>query len=249
MQEENKTVLARVLSFAEDKGFYIILCLCILAIGVSGYVLFFTGDGALSPQPIALEGPPLALSTTAPLTRPAITVPETAPVIRTDPKRPPDEVAVVNPTEVLVPVTEAARPVTVPAREFTQPVKGEVIRPFSGQELVFDDTMGDWRVHTGTDFACAEGDTVSAMTAGTISAVFSDPLRGFCVSIKHEGGLISTTCGLTLNETVKVGQEVTAGTAIGTAGNTVLAESAQAPHIHVELTRDGQHIDPMSLFE
>ena len=190
-----------------------------------------------------------ALSTTVPMTLPAITVPATTPVIRTEPARTLQEVAVVNPTEVLVPVTEVARPMTVPEAQFVPPVSGEVTRPFSGSELVFDETMGDWRVHTGTDFACSEGDAVAVMAAGTISGVFSDPMRGFCVSVKHEGGLVSTTCGLSLNETVKVGQEVTAGTIIGKAGNTVLAESAQPCHIHVELTRDGVHVDPMSLLD
>ena len=38
-----KRVTEKIVKFAENKGFYIILALCILAIGVSGYVLFFTG--------------------------------------------------------------------------------------------------------------------------------------------------------------------------------------------------------------
>ena len=38
MNQERKR---RILQFVEDKGFYIILALCVTAIGISGYVLFF----------------------------------------------------------------------------------------------------------------------------------------------------------------------------------------------------------------
>ena len=40
MQKGN--FIQRALQFAESKGFYMILGLCVVAIGVSTYVLFFT---------------------------------------------------------------------------------------------------------------------------------------------------------------------------------------------------------------
>ena len=42
VKENKESTFNKVLKKVEGKGFYIILGLCVLAIGVSGYVLFFT---------------------------------------------------------------------------------------------------------------------------------------------------------------------------------------------------------------
>ena len=44
MKEKKDTAFLRTLKKIEDKGFYIILSLCIAAIGVSGYVLFVNNE-------------------------------------------------------------------------------------------------------------------------------------------------------------------------------------------------------------
>ena len=46
MQYSKDNFGTKLLAFAGDKGFYIILILCAIAIGISGYVLFFTGNGS-----------------------------------------------------------------------------------------------------------------------------------------------------------------------------------------------------------
>ena len=50
--KQKQSIFRRAADFAQDKGFYIILALCAVAIGISGYVLFFTGnDESDIPQP------------------------------------------------------------------------------------------------------------------------------------------------------------------------------------------------------
>ncbi len=49
--------------------------------------------------------------------------------------------------------------VTVSAPVYTRPTAGAVLTPFSGDMLLFQPTLGDWRVHSGTDFACRQGRT------------------------------------------------------------------------------------------
>jgi murein DD-endopeptidase MepM/ murein hydrolase activator NlpD len=247
MQEEKKSPFRAVLAFAEEKGFYIILGLCVVAIGVSGYVLFFTGDAPGLVDPISMEEVIPTQQATAPATAPQeVTTPYTAPNTTARPV----DLPVVNPAEIQdPPTTEVMNPVSVPEEAFVAPVAGAVTRPFSGQELVYDDTMGDWRVHRGADFAVNAGEDVVSLAAGTVSGVFTDPMLGNCVSVTHEGGLVSTYCGLNPNETVTPGMELRAGDKIGTAAGNVLAESAQSPHIHVETTRDGTYIDPLGVIE
>ena len=58
MQKGN--FIQRVLQFAERKGFYMILGLCVVAIGVSTYVLFFT-----APQPVPMIGEAVVQETEA----------------------------------------------------------------------------------------------------------------------------------------------------------------------------------------
>ena len=63
---KKKPILERIGDFMEGKGFYIVLFLCVAAIGISGYYLFSSldmGDGdaavAAHPElPELLEPPP-----------------------------------------------------------------------------------------------------------------------------------------------------------------------------------------------
>ena len=59
MQQKNSGFMDKVAGFVAGKGFYIILALCAAAIGVSGYVLFFTGneEAMEEPLPIVNEEP------------------------------------------------------------------------------------------------------------------------------------------------------------------------------------------------
>ena len=61
--------------------------------------------------------------------------------------------------------------VTVSAPVYVRPVSGAVLTPFSGDTLLFQPTMGDWRVHAGTDFSAEAGETVLALTDGTVQQI------------------------------------------------------------------------------
>ena len=51
---------------------------------------------------------------------------------------------------------------------FTQPISGRVLNGYSGDELVYNKTLGDWRTHNGIDYACAKDAAVQSPTAGTV---------------------------------------------------------------------------------
>ena len=51
----------------------------------------------------------------------------------------------------------------------TQPVSGRVLNAYSGDELVYSSTLGDWRTHNGVDYACAQDAQVCAPAAGTVT--------------------------------------------------------------------------------
>ena len=265
MQKGN--FIQRVLQFAENKGFYMILGLCVVAIGVSAYVLFFTTpeQEPLTGQLVA-ESPQAGVSGQVPnVTVPKQQEPETPPAVQEK-----EELEVQEPQPIIrpEPQPEKTQPTSAPVEEkpsgavqvdaqttvkqpvFTLPIQAaEIQREYSGNELVSDPTMGDWRTHNGTDFACDEGDTVMAVLDGLVAEIYEDALMGTCVRIDHGAGLESRYCGLVVADGLKVGNTVTAGQTIGRADGNNLAESAQETHLHLEMTEDGLYVDPMTILK
>lgn len=123
-----------------------------------------------------------------------------------------------------------------------------VINPFSGQELVKNVTTGSWQTHNGTDFAASKGDDVFVISAGQVTAVNTDPLWGVTVTVDHYNGYISKYCGLAADLSVQSGDNLVSGDTIGAVGDTADIESGLDPHLHIEVTHNGNYIDPASIF-
>lgn len=265
MQKGN--FIQRVLQFAENKGFYMILGLCVVAIGVSAYVLFFT-----TPEQEPLTGVVVGEEPQAGVSGqvPDVTVPD-----KQEDKKPPvvqqtDDPQVQEPQPVVLPEAkpEKSQPASAPVEEkpsnavqvgaqttvkqpiFTLPVQyADIQREYSGNDLVSDPTMGDWRTHNGVDFACDEGDTVMAVLDGLVAKIYEDALQGTCIRIDHGAGLESLYCGLVATDGLKEGHTVTAGQTIGRVDGSNLSESAQETHLHLEMTEDGLYVDPMTVLK
>lgn len=124
-----------------------------------------------------------------------------------------------------------------------------IINPFSGKELVKNETTGSWQTHNGTDYSAEIGSEVFAVSPGEITAVNEDPLWGITVVIDHHNGYISKYCGLAPDLSVQAGDTVVSGDSIGAVGDTADIESALEPHLHIEITKNGSYIDPASLLK
>lgn len=235
--------LKRVGDFLEGKGFYIVLFLCVAAIGISGYYLFasLTRDEPEAPVAatarITVTPSPAPTPVDAGLTqRPAATPRPTA-----TPAAAPAAVS-----------TPAATPPSAPAdggqsapTTYSWPARGEILTACSLEELVYNPTMGDWRTHDGLDIAAAAGSEVKAAAAGTVASITQDPLMGTTVTVEHGGGLSSTYANLASVPTVEVGDQVLAGTVLGAVGTTAIAESSLASHLHFSMALDGAAVDPL----
>lgn len=62
-------------------------------------------------------------------------------------------------------------------------------------------------------------------------------------------GLRTTYANLAAKPTVKEGDTVRTGDILGAVGDTAIAESGLAPHLHLETRMDGQPVDPMSYLD
>ena len=116
---------------------------------------------------------------------------------------------------------------------------GKVSQAFSGNTLVYNPTLGDWRTHNGTDYTAEQ---VTAVAAGTVTAIADDALWGRVVEVTDAQDRVWRYCGL---EEVAVTQreKVTAGTRLGTTGN-VPAEAQQGSHLHLECRKADACLDP-----
>ena len=132
---------------------------------------------------------------------------------------------------------------------FVTAVKGKVLNAFSGDDLKKSKTFNDWRTHNGIDIAADEGSEVYAISGGTVEKVYEDDMMGYTVVISHPDGVVSTYSNLMKGVVAKVGQKVKAGDVIGGVGKSAIAESGEESHLHLETTKNGEQIDPMSLIE
>lgn len=126
---------------------------------------------------------------------------------------------------------------------YVLPLTNTVQKPFSMEAPLYSETMGDWRIHTGADFAGSEGQKVKTVARGTVSAVEQDPMWGGVITVDHGVGVMSRYCGVT--PSVRVGDQLDVGDSIGTL-STAPCECAQPAHLHLEMTVDGQPVDPVA---
>ena len=99
-------------------------------------------------------------------------------------------------------------------------------------------------VEKDIDIAAEAGTTVCAAAAGEVYTVYDDASMGMTVVIRHENGYTTKYASLSETVSVKPGDAVAMGQAIGTVGNTALMESAIGDHIHFAVTCDGESVDP-----
>ena len=115
--------------------------------------------------------------------------------------------------------------------------------------------------HTGIDYVLNEGDPVYATADGEVSAITRDDSNGLMLTLKHADGYETRYAHLSNVKVNKVGSILTdadhsdltvtgggkvyKGQLIGFAGST---GGATGPHLHFEVRKNGNPIDPSPLF-
>ena len=128
--------------------------------------------------------------------------------------------------------------------EFCAPVKGEIIREFASESLVYSNTLQEWITHNGIDIKADKTSVVTAAANGTVYAIKNDPRYGLTVIVNHDGGYQTVYSNLLTAEFVVEGEEVEAGQTIGTVGNSASFEISDDYHLHFEILKNNKYIDP-----
>lgn len=127
---------------------------------------------------------------------------------------------------------------------FTNPVTGEIIKAFNKENLIYSETLKEWTTHTGIDIKAEITTVVQASANGKIKAIKNDPRYGITVIISHDNGFETRYSNLLTAEFVKEGEDVKQGQTIGTVGNTAAFEILDEPHLHFEILKNSEYLDP-----
>lgn len=128
--------------------------------------------------------------------------------------------------------------------KFKMPVEGEVSKEFSKDTLVYSETLKEWITHSGIDIKAEKTSVVKASEEGTVKSIKNDPRYGLTVVIEHKDGYKTVYANLLTAEFVSEQEEIKQGQTLGTVGNTATFEIADEPHLHFEILKNGEYVDP-----
>lgn len=200
--------------FFRRNAAYIVLALCVLAIGLSITLIMINRAASLNAansggeyaQTGETENPETPKDTEAPIDVP-------------------DE-PVVNVITFVMPVSSAT-----------------AVEDYS-DTLTFNPTLKRYEAHKAIDFFAEEGTSVFAVYDGVITDVNTTLLTGTTITVNHGDGLYTVYNSLADGDGVFVGQTVKQGAKIGEVSVSNRQEAAEGAHLHFQVIENGETVNP-----
>lgn len=130
---------------------------------------------------------------------------------------------------------------------FSYPVSGEIGLAHSPENLIYSKTLNEWTTHTGVDIQAKRGTPVAASEEGIVESITETAIKGIEIIISHKDGYKTVYSNLSTKEMVKVGQKVEKGRIISGVGNTASFEYHEPEHLHFEIYKDNNPINPLQI--
>ena len=133
---------------------------------------------------------------------------------------------------------------------FSMPVSGATLG--TAYTFWYNYTLNRYNLHTGVDFKADAGTQVTAAYAGTVESITDTLLEGGKVVIDHGNGLKTEYASIDVSASLREGDTVEHGDAIGTvsaAADAMGNEYNEGAHLHFEVTQDGESIDPVTYLD
>lgn len=250
-KEQPKTKEKKFLAWMKEKRVYIVLLCCIMAIGSAYYFI-----SARQNTPKTVDTPKTDIDYTQPNAAPTeVAKQEEIPPTEkpTATQEPNLQAATPTPEQETEPLSEPAvadleveeAKAAPPREKLSYPTNGEVLVEFTGENLVFSKTLGDWRAHSGIDLKAELGSPVKAAGNGIVEDIYTDETMGITIIIDHQNGMKSIYQNLSTDAMVQKGQEISLGEVISGVGDTALYETGEVGHLHFEITIDGENVNPL----
>ena len=127
---------------------------------------------------------------------------------------------------------------------FESPIEGEVTKEFAKDSLIYSETLKEWTTHFGIDIKAERATVVKASADGTVKDIKNDPRFGLTIIIEHSNGFETRYANLLTTEFVSEGEDVKAGQTIGTVGDSAVYEIVDESHLHFEILKDSENVNP-----
>lgn len=121
-----------------------------------------------------------------------------------------------------------------------------ILKEYNDTDLMYNASLNRWEAHKSMDLGASAGEKVLSVANGEVAQVYNNYLEGTVVVIKHANGMQSLYGSLDDNVLVKVGDKVNAGDQIGVVSTSAKGEYINEAHLHFELYRNGEKIDPVT---
>ncbi len=213
-----------VLTFFKRNAVYLVLALCVLALGVATTLVLInrsSDSGELNNNPPVIEQP----DNNAPVDKPSDDILPDLPVE--------------NPSDDIIPDVPVVEPIT-----FAMPVASSTSVLEYSDTMVFNSTLNRFTAHLAIDFFAPEGTEVMAVYGGTVKKVENTLLKGVSITIEHGNGLETVYNSLADGDLVSVGMTVKKGDVIGHVSTSNRQEYKSGAHLHFEVIENGENIDP-----
>lgn len=128
--------------------------------------------------------------------------------------------------------------------KFEAPVSGDIIKDFAMDNLIYSNTLEEWTTHSGIDIKAEKTSIVVAAEKGVVESIKNDPRYGLTITISHNNGFKTIYSNLLTTEFITENEEVEKGQTIGTIGETASFEVADESHLHFEMYKDGESVNP-----
>jgi len=133
--------------------------------------------------------------------------------------------------------------------KYCWPIKGELIKEYAMDKLVYSKTLEMWKTHSGIDIAAKLDSEVVAVYDGKIISIEQDNFYGNTVKIEHTEGYISVYSNLDNLFDIELDMFVKQGQVIGKVGVSAHGEIADQSHLHFEIIKNNEWINPMEVLE
>lgn len=127
---------------------------------------------------------------------------------------------------------------------FVKPAEGEIICEYAKDNLIYSETLKEWITHTAIDIKADKTSVIKTAADGVVKSIINDPRYGLTIIVSHDDGFETVYSNLLTAEFVVEGEEVAQGQTIATVGSTASFESSMECHLHFEILKDGEAVDP-----
>jgi len=255
----------RIIRFLEKRGFYIVLLVCIIVIGVTAALVtktnmeYLSNTGMMKGSLTEENHTEDTDNTDNAASEETVSHDSTNAIIE-----------VVEPNDAQEPANKPSEPVNKPAEtqktvehkkttvsqksddasktktidKLLIPLQGDIIVDYAKDRMIYSKTLGDWRTHEGIDIKGTLGAQVKAAADGIVEKVYKDDALGITIIIDHGNSIKTKYSNLSTADMVKENQQVKKGDIISGVGETAAFEIGEEPHLHFEVLKEGKSVDP-----